>query len=138
MIEVVNVTQEVAVKAAVVHSFHEPLRIEEVPVPEPGPGEIVVRIETSGVCNTDIHVAHGDWPVKPVLPFVPGHEGVGIVDRIGAGVREVREGDRVAIPWLGWACGSCDEQQFAQARVDQALQHIAPERYPQRGAEIEL
>lgn len=95
-------------KAAVVHSFDSPLRIEDLPVPEPGPGEIVVRIETSGLCHTDIHAAHGDWPVKPSLPFVPGHEGVGLVDRVGAGVRDVTAGDRVAIPWLGWACGACE------------------------------
>jgi alcohol dehydrogenase, propanol-preferring len=95
-------------KAAVVHAFDAPLRIEDMPVPEPGPGEIVVRVETSGLCHTDIHAAHGDWPVKPSLPFVPGHEGVGIVDRVGAGVREVQVGERVAVPWLGWACGACE------------------------------
>ena len=95
-------------KAAVVHSFTEPLRIEDVPIPEPGPGEIVVRVETSGLCHTDVHAAHGDWPIKPSPPFIPGHEGVGIVDRLGAGVREVREGDRVAVPWLGSACGACE------------------------------
>jgi len=95
-------------KAAVVRSFDAPLRIEDLPIPEPGPGEIVVKIETSGLCHTDIHAAHGDWPVKPSLPFVPGHEGVGIVDRVGAGVREVTVGERVAVPWLGWACGACE------------------------------
>jgi alcohol dehydrogenase, propanol-preferring len=94
-------------KAAVVHDFTTPLRIEEVPLPEPGPGEIVVRIETSGLCHTDIHAAHGDWPVKPSPPFIPGHEGVGIVTALGAGVTQVAIGDRVALPWLGYACGSC-------------------------------
>src|SRR5262249_50854024 len=68
-----------AMRAAVVRSFKEPLVIEERPIPEPGPGQIRVRIETSGVCHTDIHAAHGDWPVKPTLPLVPGHEGVGLV-----------------------------------------------------------
>ncbi|GIV91464.1 alcohol dehydrogenase AdhP [Chloroflexus aurantiacus] len=94
-------------KAAVVHDFHQPLRIEEVPKPEPGFGEIVVKIEASGLCHTDIHAAHGDWPVKPKLPFIPGHEGIGIVESVGAGVTNVKEGDRVAIPWLGYACGEC-------------------------------
>ncbi len=94
-------------KAAVVHDFTKPLSIEEVPKPEPGPGEIVVKIEASGLCHTDIHAAHGDWPVKPKLPFIPGHEGVGIVESVGAGVKNVKEGDRVAIPWLGYACGEC-------------------------------
>jgi len=95
-------------KAAVVHSFTEPLRFEEVATPVPGEGEILVRIEASGLCHTDIHAAHGDWPVKPTPPFVPGHEGVGIVEQLGAGVTQVVLGDRVAVPWLGYACGSCD------------------------------
>ncbi|MCS6839835.1 MAG: alcohol dehydrogenase AdhP [Roseiflexus sp.] len=94
-------------KAAVVHDFRQPLRIEELPKPEPGFGEIVVKIEASGLCHTDIHAAHGDWPVKPKLPFIPGHEGVGIVESVGPGVTNVKEGDRVAIPWLGYACGDC-------------------------------
>jgi propanol-preferring alcohol dehydrogenase len=95
-------------KAAVVRDFTSPLSIEEVPVPRPGLGEILVRIETSGLCHTDIHAAHGDWPVKPNPPFIPGHEGVGIVERLGPGVTEVAVGDRVALPWLGYACGTCD------------------------------
>jgi propanol-preferring alcohol dehydrogenase len=73
-------------KAAVVHQFKQALVIEERPIPSPGAGEVVVRIEASGLCHTDIHAAHGDWPVKPTLPFVPGHEGVGIVTAIGANV----------------------------------------------------
>src|SRR5437588_2105843 len=100
--------KEQSMQAGVVHEFSSPLRLEEVAKPEPGPGEIVVRIEASGLCHTDIHAAHGDWPVKPKLPFIPGHEGVGIVETIGEGVTEVAVGDRVAIPWLGYACGTCD------------------------------
>jgi alcohol dehydrogenase, propanol-preferring len=95
-------------RAAVVHSFEEPLRFEEVQTPVPGPGQILVRVEASGLCHTDIHAAHGDWPVKPSPPFIPGHEGVGIVEAVGAGVSEHALGDRVAVPWLGYACGSCD------------------------------
>ena len=95
-------------KAAVVHSFTEPLRLEEIATPVPSRGEILVRIEASGLCHTDIHAAHGDWPVKPAPPFVPGHEGVGIVEVVGPGVTELAVGDRVAIPWLGYACGTCD------------------------------
>jgi len=99
---------EATMKAAVVRDFRQPLVIEDRPVPTPGHGEIVVRIEASGLCHTDIHAAHGDWPVKPSLPFVPGHEGVGIVTRVGVGVTRVKEGDRVALPWLGYACGTCE------------------------------
>lgn len=95
-------------KAAVVTSFTEPLEIEDREVPEPGPGQVLVRIEASGLCHTDIHAAHGDWPVKPTPPFVPGHEGVGIVEALGPGVTQRAVGDRVALPWLGHACGHCD------------------------------
>jgi len=95
-------------KAAVVHELGGPLSVEDVPKPTPGPGEVVVRVEASGLCHTDIHAAHGDWPVKPVPPFTPGHEGVGIVEAVGTGVTEVVAGDRVAMPWLGYACGVCE------------------------------
>ena len=94
-------------RAAVVHEFGGPLRVEEVDVPEVRPGRIVVEIEASGVCHTDLHAASGDWPVKPTLPFVPGHEGVGHVSAVGAGVESVKEGDRVGVPWLHTACGCC-------------------------------
>ncbi len=94
-------------KAAVVREFGKPLSIDEVPVPEPGEGEIQVRVHASGVCHTDLHAAEGDWPVKPNPPFIPGHEGVGFVSAVGKGVRHVKEGDRVGVPWLYNACGHC-------------------------------
>lgn len=94
-------------KAAVVTDFHKPLEIQDLPVPEPGPGDVLVRMENSGLCHTDIHAARGDWPVRPTPPFVPGHEGVGIVEKLGAGVTTRTVGDRVAIAWLGYACGDC-------------------------------
>ena len=94
-------------KAAVVRAFKEPLAIEEVPVPAPGAGQILVKIAASGVCHTDLHAADGDWPVKPKPPFIPGHEGVGHVAAVGAGVSHVKEGDRVGVPWLYTACGHC-------------------------------
>ena len=95
-------------RAAVVRKFGEPLSIEELPVPEPGPGEIVVKLVATGVCHTDLHAARGDWPVKPNLPLVPGHEGVGYVAAVGAGVSHVKEGDAVGVPWLHDACGNCE------------------------------
>lgn len=94
-------------KAAVVRQLGAPLTIEQVPVPEPGPGQVLVRIMATGVCHTDLHAAHGDWPVKPQPPFIPGHEGVGTVAALGQGVTRLREGDRVGIPWLHTACGHC-------------------------------
>ncbi|AEV26591.1 Zn-dependent alcohol dehydrogenase [Azospira oryzae PS] len=95
-------------KAAVVHEFGKPLVIEEVPVPEVPPGQVLVKVVASGVCHTDLHAADGDWPVKPSLPFIPGHEGVGYVAAVGAGVTHVKEGDRVGVPWLHTACGHCE------------------------------
>ncbi len=94
-------------KAAVVHEFGKPLVIEDVPTPDPGPGQILVKIEACGVCHTDLHAMDGDWPVKPAPPFIPGHEGVGVVTALGAGVSSVNEGDRVGVPWLHTACGHC-------------------------------
>jgi propanol-preferring alcohol dehydrogenase len=95
-------------KAAVVHQFGKPLAIEEVEVPKVTPGQILVKVVASGVCHTDLHAADGDWPVKPKLPFIPGHEAVGHVAAVGAGVKHVKEGDRVGVPWLHTACGYCE------------------------------
>lgn len=95
-------------KAAVVTSFTQPLEMLDLPVPTPQAGEVLVRIEASGLCHTDIHAARGDWPVTPKPPFIPGHEGVGIIERVGPGVTRRSIGERVAIPWLGYACGHCD------------------------------
>ncbi|HVU79131.1 MAG TPA: zinc-dependent alcohol dehydrogenase [Gaiellaceae bacterium] len=103
-----DVTGLATYRAAVVHDFGAPLSVEPVPKVALQPGQIRVRVEASGLCHTDIHAAHGDWPVKPAPPFVPGHEGVGIVEELGPGVTEVGIGDRVAMPWLGYACGTCD------------------------------
>src|SRR3954447_18436794 len=95
-------------KAAVVHRFDGPLTIEDVPKPAPGAEQVLVRIEASGLCHTDIHAARGEWPVKPAPPFIPGHEGVGVVTELGPGNSHgVAVGDRVAIPWLGYAGGDC-------------------------------
>ena len=94
-------------KAAVVREFGKPLVIEEMAIPDPGPGQILVKYEATGVCHTDLHAANGDWPVKPNPPFIPGHEGVGYVAKLGAGVTRIKEGDRVGVPWLHTACGCC-------------------------------
>ena len=75
--------------AAVVHEFDAPLTVEQVPWRKLEPGQILVQVEACGLCHTDIHAAHGDWPVKPSPPFIPGHEGVGIVVELGPGVTEV-------------------------------------------------
>lgn len=95
-------------KAAVVEKFGEPLVVREVAIPSPGPGQALVEIVATGVCHTDLHAAEGDWPIKPTLPFTPGHEGAGIVVALGSGVTHLKEGDPVGIAWLHSACGHCD------------------------------
>jgi len=94
-------------KAAVVTDFAKPLELREVEKPAATDGKIVVKIEACGVCHTDLHAARGDWPVKPTPPFIPGHEGVGLVAEVGRGITSVKEGDRVGVPWLHTACGHC-------------------------------
>jgi alcohol dehydrogenase, propanol-preferring len=94
-------------RAAVVPELGAPLEIRDVPVPEPGPGQVLVKIEASGLCHTDIHAARGEWPVKPKIPLIPGHEGVGTVTAVGEGDLPVVVGERVALPWHGHACGHC-------------------------------
>ncbi len=94
--------------AAVVEQFGKPLVLREWDIPSAGPGQIVVKTEACGVCHTDLHAACGDWPIKPTLPFIPGHEAIGLVTAVGSGVNIVKEGDRVGVPWLYSACGYCE------------------------------
>jgi propanol-preferring alcohol dehydrogenase len=115
-------------RAAVLREVGKPLDITEVPTPETGPGQLLVRVRACGVCRTDLHVVDGELSV-PRLPLVPGHQIVGIVERVGAVVGQRLAapvgpqagagtpsvtggaapafGDRVGIPWLGWTCGAC-------------------------------
>lgn len=95
-------------QAAFVQKFGQPLVLRSCAIPVAGPGQILVKVEACGVCHTDLHAAQGDWPLKPTLPFIPGHEAIGIVVALGAGVSIVKEGDRVGVPWLYSACGHCE------------------------------
>jgi alcohol dehydrogenase, propanol-preferring len=99
---------QATMKAAVVRGFGKPLVIEDVPVPVPGPGELLVKVRACGVCHTDLHAASGDWPVKPVPPFIPGHEAAGVVAAIGPGVTDFKIGDAVGVAWLHDACLHCE------------------------------
>lgn len=83
-----------------------PLRLTELPVPEPGTNEIRVRVEACGICRTDLHVIEGELPPQADR-IVPGHQVVGVVDRCGPDARRFRDGDRVGIAWLRWTCGTC-------------------------------
>jgi propanol-preferring alcohol dehydrogenase len=95
-------------QAAVVTSFTSPLEIRDLEIPTPGPHEALVKVDYTGVCHTDLHAAHGDWPVKPTPPFVPGHEGVGHVVAVGDQVTRLQVGDAVGNAWLWSACGECE------------------------------
>lgn len=95
-------------KAAVLHEFGKPLTIEQVEVKMPGENQVLIKVITSGVCHTDLHACEGDWPVKPKLPLIPGHEAVGNVVALGRGVENVQIGDVVGAPWLFSACGHCE------------------------------
>ncbi len=100
--------REPRMQAAVVVAFGKPLVFTEYDIPTPGPGQILVKTEACGVCHTDLHAAKGDWPVKPALPFIPGHEAIGRVVAMGDGVTAVQLGERVGVPWLYSACGHCE------------------------------
>jgi propanol-preferring alcohol dehydrogenase len=93
-------------RAMVLDSPGRPLVPREMPMPAPGPGQVLVEVAACAVCRTDLHVVDGELP-DPSLPIVPGHEIVGRVIEIGAGVEGLALGERVGIPWLGWTCGVC-------------------------------
>lgn len=95
-------------KAAVLHKLGGPLRIETLPIPEPGPGEILIKVVACGVCHSDLHAVDGDWTPGPVLPLIPGHEVAGTVAGFGAGVDGFKTGERVGVPWMYSACGICE------------------------------
>jgi propanol-preferring alcohol dehydrogenase len=126
----------------------EPLRTADLPRPEPGPGQVLVKVAACGVCRTDLHVVDGEL-TEPKLPIVPGHEIVGRVVAIGVGVTQFQENERIGIPWLGWTCGRCrfctsarenlcDHARFTGYQIDggYAEHTVADARYcfPIRGA----
>ncbi len=93
-------------RAMVLHELREPLRLEDVAEPEPGPGQVLLRVRACGVCRTDLHVVDGDL-AEPKLPLIPGHQIVGIVEATGEGADRFEPGGRVGVPWLGWTDGDC-------------------------------
>ena len=95
-------------RAAVAHSFRKPLRIEPIEIAEPGPTQVVVQIEASGVCHTDVAAVDGALPIKPALPLIPGHEGVGRVCAKGSEVKTLKEGDRVGVTLVSDSCRACN------------------------------
>ena len=98
-------------KAAVLHEFKKPLAIEEVPRPQIASDEVLIKVEACGVCHSDLHVAEGDWKQFAGIvkkPLILGHEVAGRVAETGVGVRDLKPGDRVGVPWLYWSCGECE------------------------------
>jgi alcohol dehydrogenase, propanol-preferring len=93
-------------RAMVLERTREPLVLSEMPLPEPGAGEVRLKVHACAVCRTDLHVVDGELP-NPKLPLIIGHEIVGQVDRVGEGVTLLSVGDRVGVPWVGWTCGKC-------------------------------
>jgi propanol-preferring alcohol dehydrogenase len=98
-------------KAAVLHEFKAPLSLEEVPRPQPGPDDVLIKVEVCGVCHSDLHVADGDWKQLAGIvkkPLILGHEIVGQVVERGAAVQNIEVGGRVGVPWINWTCGQCE------------------------------
>lgn len=95
-------------KAAILHQLKGPLAIEQVPIPEPGHGELLIKVTACGVCHSDLHAVDGDWSPPPALPLIPGHEVAGTVAKLGPGVTGFKAGEAVGVPWLHSACGHCE------------------------------
>src|SRR5215475_13465305 len=95
-------------RAAVLRKLRTPLKIETLPLPEPGPGQVLIRVAACGVCHSDLHAVDGDWTPGPTLPRIPGHEVTGHVAALGSGVSDVRIGEAVGVPWMFSACGACE------------------------------
>ena len=98
-------------KAAILREFGKPVAIENLPVPEPAPGEVLVRVRACGVCHSDLHLAEADWELlKPItkMPLILGHEVAGTIEKLGPGIEGMAIGDRVGVAWLHWTCGACE------------------------------
>ncbi len=93
-------------RAMVLEEAGKPLQLRQLPIPSPGPGQLLIRVAACGVCRTDLHIVDAEL-TRPKLPLIPGHEIAGTVERAGAGVKRFRPGDRVGVPWLGSTCGTC-------------------------------
>jgi propanol-preferring alcohol dehydrogenase len=105
-------------RAMVLEGARQVLRAMEIPRPSPGPGQVLIQVRACAVCRTDLHVVDGELP-NPKLPLVPGHEIVGLLTEIGAGVDRFKAGDRVGVPWLGWTCGVCEYCRTARENLCQ-------------------
>ena len=97
-------------RAVVVEEIGQPFVIREVPVPTPGPDEVLVRMSHSGVCPTDMNLSNGEWQMKkPKVPYIPGHEGAGFIEELGSNVEGRQVSERVGVYWLNSTCGRCED-----------------------------
>ena len=103
-------------RAMLLEKAGEPLRLAQLAVPTPGPGQVLLRVRACAVCRTDLHVVDGEL-TRPKLPLVPGHEIVGTVARLGEGADRFNVGDRVGVPWLGWTCSACSYCRHGQENL---------------------
>src|SRR2546426_5585689 len=94
-------------RAMILRAPQQALDPADLPSPQPGPGQVLIQVRACAVCRTDLHVVDGEL-TKPKLPLIPGHEIVGTVTEVGAGVERFRTGERVGVPWLGLTCGECE------------------------------
>ncbi len=121
-------------KAAVLHALKTPLVIEQVPIPEPGHGDLLIRVTACGVCHSDLHAVDGDWTPPPVIPLIPGHEVAGKVVKLGNGVTDFAVGDEVGVPWMFSACGLCE---FCLAGMETICQKAEATGYTKPGGYAE-
>ena len=126
-----NVTSESRVmmlpatmRAARIHDYGRPLQLDEVPVPRPGPGEVLVRVRGAGFCHSDLHIISGDIRMLPRMPLTLGHENAGVVAATGPGVQAVKEGDPVAV-YGGWGDGTCDYCVSGEENLCDTMQWVA-------------
>src|SRR5579863_1345950 len=121
-------------RCMVLDAAHTPLRLASLPVPTPGPGQVLIRVHACAVCRTDLHVVDADL-TQPKLPLIPGHEIVGTVAALGEGVERFAAGDRVGVPWLGWTCGDCE---FCRSGRENLCEHARFTGYQIDGGYAEL
>ncbi len=99
-------------RAIIIREYGKPLVDADVPKPTPGPGQVLVRLDATGICHTDLHQWRGDWPaVRQIMDQnnvrILGHEGIGVVEEVGPGVSVLRPSDRVGVPWMNYWDGRC-------------------------------
>ncbi|WP_430447595.1 MAG: alcohol dehydrogenase catalytic domain-containing protein [Pseudomonas piscis] len=129
-----NDLQSKTMQAAVLRELGGQLRLEQVAIPQPGAGEVLIKVVACGVCHSDVHACDGDWPSPPVLPLIPGHEVTGHVVQLGEAVQGLEVGDAVGVPWMFSACGACE---YCRAGMETICKHGEATGYSKPGGYAE-